>query len=291
MSLSQPARRSGFTLIELLVVVAIIALLVALLLPSLKRARELARKSICQSNMHQLGTMSHMYTTEYAVVVPWFMTDPAYPSYGTTYWTGWGCWHLLYEAKYLSHSQMVDYLQPDSVVNERLRRESPLLCPSGVFKSPYWVGYVGLAWYGDAWNIVDLDVSDGNGWLNTSGAASDIAWKVSPYSYTVNSLTSGETRSSPVSGWYPVSETVFLGRIPYYSNLQASPAAPSDKLYWVEGQQPSVGGYSEPANDPHGRRWFRIPHLDTTNWLAYDGHVSSYPREVYTGGKPWPFKW
>jgi len=54
-------RSKGFTLIELLVVVAIIALLVSILLPSLGRARELARQSICMSNLKSIGTAIAMY--------------------------------------------------------------------------------------------------------------------------------------------------------------------------------------------------------------------------------------
>jgi prepilin-type N-terminal cleavage/methylation domain-containing protein/prepilin-type processing-associated H-X9-DG protein len=48
-------KKSGFTLIELLVVVAIIAVLVALLLPALAAAREQARLTVCGTNLKQLG--------------------------------------------------------------------------------------------------------------------------------------------------------------------------------------------------------------------------------------------
>ena len=47
--------RMGFTLIELLVVVSILALLVAILAPSLGRAMELARRAVCASRQHEMG--------------------------------------------------------------------------------------------------------------------------------------------------------------------------------------------------------------------------------------------
>ena len=56
-----PAPRRAFTLIEILVVIAIIGILSAILFPVLGRARENGRKTVCLSNMKQLGTAFLLY--------------------------------------------------------------------------------------------------------------------------------------------------------------------------------------------------------------------------------------
>jgi prepilin-type N-terminal cleavage/methylation domain-containing protein len=55
-------RQRGFTLIELLVVISIIALLLAILMPALNRARRQAKAVICQANLHQWGLIWSAYT-------------------------------------------------------------------------------------------------------------------------------------------------------------------------------------------------------------------------------------
>jgi prepilin-type N-terminal cleavage/methylation domain-containing protein/prepilin-type processing-associated H-X9-DG protein len=62
---------SGFTLLELLVVIAIIAILAALLLPALNRAKASARLAACKSHLHQIGIALGLYLDEFEKYPSW----------------------------------------------------------------------------------------------------------------------------------------------------------------------------------------------------------------------------
>jgi prepilin-type N-terminal cleavage/methylation domain-containing protein/prepilin-type processing-associated H-X9-DG protein len=79
--------KQAFTLIELLVVIAIIGILAAILFPVFARARENARRSVCMSNLKQIGLGMMQYVQDYDETYPrTYYTDGA----GTVFW-----WNIL----------------------------------------------------------------------------------------------------------------------------------------------------------------------------------------------------
>ena len=95
----------GFTLIELLVVIAIIAILMAILMPAMRRVRESAKALSCRSNLRNIGMAVRLYLNDYERRLPprlsdnrhlWFEADrTTYRKAGSTD-TYWGVWYKDY---------------------------------------------------------------------------------------------------------------------------------------------------------------------------------------------------
>lgn len=79
--------RRAFTLVELLIVIAVIAILAAILLPTLGQAKLSARRIACVNNLRQLGLASQMYWDDHDGDAFRYITGAT--NGGTIYWFGW----------------------------------------------------------------------------------------------------------------------------------------------------------------------------------------------------------
>ncbi len=111
-----PRKNQGFTLIEILVVIAIIAMLMSILLPSLQKAREQSRQVVCGSNLHGIGQAIFLYAAD--------NDDLLIPGDYSVSWIVWGDMPLSYQEVNLG------YLMTSGKLPVPQSDESVFFCPS-----------------------------------------------------------------------------------------------------------------------------------------------------------------
>ena len=87
-------KRAAFTLIELLVVITVISILMAILIPSLHAARDRAKRTVCASNLQQIGRGIMAYGNDFdrlppmgGIEMPWGLVTPDWSYMHLAYWT------------------------------------------------------------------------------------------------------------------------------------------------------------------------------------------------------------
>ncbi|MHC5077155.1 MAG: type II secretion system protein [Planctomycetota bacterium] len=112
----------GFTLVELLVVISIIALLMSITFPSLRSAREQAKRSVCMSNLRQIGHSIHIYGIDNnGRLIPGNAPSP------------WAVWGRVYEPPGTGKYQAVNLgylLEPLGALPFPVGNKHVLFCPS-----------------------------------------------------------------------------------------------------------------------------------------------------------------
>jgi prepilin-type N-terminal cleavage/methylation domain-containing protein/prepilin-type processing-associated H-X9-DG protein len=258
--------RRAFTLIELLVVVAIIALLISILLPSLNRARAQVRIVACRANLHDLGGALHQYAHDFD---PYF---PPTPYIGSDVGAGPGSDDNLFVLWYRRYAR-----NPQSFTCPATRWK--LRTPERVVKVPTTWGmrydiYTGGVLCNDFAHLAQKNAYKGYGtsyeynlWYTLGDTETRVTWFHAEAPFTVGGVMKSLKARRPA---------------PCYSILMhdADDAGGSGEILGANGH--AMNNYPEPW-DNHGAAGMNI--------LYADGHSEFVKRfelePPESGGRPW----
>jgi len=269
--------RRGFTLIELLVVIAIIALLVSILVPSLKRVREMARTSVCTANMRGLSGIFPLYVSESNGRMP-AARDATMVSH----------WDFSGSPLGASPQNMLDKLVEADLVDETGFR-----CPS----HPGY-GRAGPGWFDQHTDRVCHYIinsflyqgpAGGNSALHSSGSPTDVPWPIRWISRPSDGMLLGDALGPGwLAGWLNSQNAGHT--MEHASGTAGNPptqgiARHNDGTHWnflyFDGHARSIDLYDEMLCDgPVYADYWGIP-----IYSLYNGNGSG-PTPFW---KPWPY--
>ncbi len=238
-------KKFGFTLVELLVVIAIISILAAILLPALKRAKEIAKSIQCSSNLKQIGLACSSYAVDYDN--SWVPVRMSYSGLSpNVVWSSNRAYRFyligkdkMYVASNLFHG---GYAVPKALV-----------CPDGIYAMANGTATEASLEYAYGMNRQGFEDSGLN--IFSEGAAS----------YALTKIRSPSARFNVLDGvdW----------------GIVRNGADPSS-LYWAMGEVPALGmvAYRHKDNKNINVNFFD-GHVSSLSWQEVKGNVSGW--DVY----------
>jgi prepilin-type N-terminal cleavage/methylation domain-containing protein/prepilin-type processing-associated H-X9-DG protein len=238
-------RRGGFTLIELLVVIAIIAILAALLLPALARAKAKAQTIRCCSNMKNWGYAMVMYLGDFDDCLPFFGDDNS--NYAQDFW------HMKlapYVARRVQSGILFGYT--DVYTNE-LRK-----CPGGSFSAP--------PYYTGNWDPTTSGIGGWNCWIGANFGLRAEPLTGPLYYWILNGAKNTPLKSSRVRK--PADAMIFMDTITHY--VYSPVQWKFTRIAIPGGQNDSMDQYYPPTPFNYARP---TVHNNGANLTLLDGHV------------------
>ncbi|MHC4718500.1 MAG: type II secretion system protein [Planctomycetota bacterium] len=258
-----PRKTRAFTLVELLVVVGIIALLVTILMPSLGRALELARRTVCQTQLHAMGRAWQLYFADYNGKLP--------PKHNP----GWYVCDVRSRYNYGVYTGAINTRNPPDFVNYGVLYKAKLIGDQYNFVCPTIKKNVGGVWFGCEILTRDGEQSRTGGWWPVNRRFSTYGtygrrrfnYYEDPDLSNIGYRAHGLSASDPWKAW---SQRADRHIMLYLTGVNAVTNA--GDFSWMGDR------FDSPA-------WAMISHVPGVNVSFLDGHATYWPDPTWDEAK------